>query len=1038
MHDSSSSAAAVPATVESSSGHHLHAHSATAATALPGMSTGDSGLSAGQSAGQAGQSGQSLLLPRINSGPCTANPLSLESWVLSTSRHSYVDIQRYAPKQSLLHYPVDKQRVTLSTGASSQSSSCQFLDRLAESDAASGTRMCVLARLCSRPLVGQYGEFVKAAQWQTTFLEWIAENSPSAIRSLQDDVRTMRNNGNATASPAFVLQPRNMPCLSPSPTSSSSSSCVDSGRDGVDPCAVPHIDAGAGAAGACDQCVPPLPPPQQHRSSSTCLRGWVMLPAGHLVQDVHSTLDRLLCAATPSCTPSCDTYSPQHRDREQEFVQPDEMVRCLPVFDPSKNEFVPATPERLSRRQLLRQCTTLRSRLSNSFAKLFLLDETPEMLYLKHRRACTRTSSVSTTPTGGNGNISSMDPPIFSDSVKVGQYYMDPLSTVPVKRLLGMFAEDGSVLCPKTLKPLILPEDVDVDYVTSIGGVKPFSHHSVGDRKVHGVEYCMDANDGLQSDAALQRLRDSLNRVMDPTGSAVELKAALSDESDIIPALTGARRSRITTTESTTSSSSSSSSRSSSTGRAKTSATSSSKQSSGRSHILEASGSRSKKQHLTSKSSSLSSSRSSSVSSLGRSLQSSKAVSSPSLSSSSSLSSRDKQQRVGSTRRRHSDQHAASLSSGRRSLSDGSKPSERRTLSSSKAHSLRRDASSSSSSSSSSLLRRRSSTQDSLLTRRSSAREQQTGGSAGGGSSITGSRMETQALMTSSVTSSPPVPPSSAMSSVTSVSSLQLSPNHAGEVSASVPVTATTSTHQGLCKGPALRRHRTTSMNLSSVASSDGALLESPPARTSSADWALPSASVATASTLSSSSPLSTSHLSRVSEHVAPHDCTTPPITSSTSNDDITVSHHDVMMSASQPVASVGTRSHSTSAIDTMLSASQAPAAATGSHQEDKEAREGRKTTAEQRRQLRVKRSERHKQQLQLVVEHVVMKHGVQRSDRLFQNCANRLFKVSKIFLEDLTTSHNLIAEMKKVAKNNVKQVVQSEFKNAKRSLSVS
>eukprot|EP00794_Sanderia_malayensis_P018860 gene18860-20760_t len=76
-------------------------------------------------------------------------------------------------------------------------------------------------------------------------------------------------------------------------------------------------------------------------------------------------------------------------------------------------------------------------------------------------------------------------------------------------------------------------------------------------------------------------------------------------------------------------------------------------------------------------------------------------------------------------------------------------------------------------------------------------------------------------------------------------------------------------------------------------------------------------------------------------------------------------------------------------------------------------------------------RSQRHKRKLKIIVEATVEKYGrVSRDNKNFNNCVNRLFGLCKSFLKDLKTSEGLVAEMKRIAKCNVQQVVEFEMRS--------
>ncbi|KAK3611645.1 hypothetical protein CHS0354_021894 [Potamilus streckersoni] len=77
-------------------------------------------------------------------------------------------------------------------------------------------------------------------------------------------------------------------------------------------------------------------------------------------------------------------------------------------------------------------------------------------------------------------------------------------------------------------------------------------------------------------------------------------------------------------------------------------------------------------------------------------------------------------------------------------------------------------------------------------------------------------------------------------------------------------------------------------------------------------------------------------------------------------------------------------------------------------------------------------RSERHTRKLKEIVEKVLKAGGMSPDDPLFSSCASRLFKVTKLYVMDLPTSRNLSEEMEKIAKGQVKQVIELETRRQK------
>eukprot|EP00118_Oscarella_pearsei_P014776 m.129158 g.129158 ORF g.129158 m.129158 type:complete len:723 (+) comp37964_c0_seq1:166-2334(+) len=78
-----------------------------------------------------------------------------------------------------------------------------------------------------------------------------------------------------------------------------------------------------------------------------------------------------------------------------------------------------------------------------------------------------------------------------------------------------------------------------------------------------------------------------------------------------------------------------------------------------------------------------------------------------------------------------------------------------------------------------------------------------------------------------------------------------------------------------------------------------------------------------------------------------------------------------------------------------------------------------------------LKRSERHKQRLQKVVRATLKWAKLSSKHACFKQCCQRLFDVCLGYLKDLKTSKNLGEEMKRIAKDNVQQVINFELGQA-------
>lgn len=78
-------------------------------------------------------------------------------------------------------------------------------------------------------------------------------------------------------------------------------------------------------------------------------------------------------------------------------------------------------------------------------------------------------------------------------------------------------------------------------------------------------------------------------------------------------------------------------------------------------------------------------------------------------------------------------------------------------------------------------------------------------------------------------------------------------------------------------------------------------------------------------------------------------------------------------------------------------------------------------------RERKMSRSERHRKKLEEIVQAVLKQEGVNEKDEIFTRCAQRLFKVTKLYVMDLPNSHNLSQDMKRIAEGQVKHVVELE-----------
>ncbi|XP_013402369.1 mdm2-binding protein-like isoform X1 [Lingula anatina] len=77
----------------------------------------------------------------------------------------------------------------------------------------------------------------------------------------------------------------------------------------------------------------------------------------------------------------------------------------------------------------------------------------------------------------------------------------------------------------------------------------------------------------------------------------------------------------------------------------------------------------------------------------------------------------------------------------------------------------------------------------------------------------------------------------------------------------------------------------------------------------------------------------------------------------------------------------------------------------------------------------RESRSERHRRKLEEIVTATLVANGITTDHSLYTSCKTRLYKLTKMYVMDLTTSRNLKEEMKKIAEDHVKQVISFETK---------
>ncbi|KAK4826315.1 hypothetical protein QYF61_007400 [Mycteria americana] len=80
-------------------------------------------------------------------------------------------------------------------------------------------------------------------------------------------------------------------------------------------------------------------------------------------------------------------------------------------------------------------------------------------------------------------------------------------------------------------------------------------------------------------------------------------------------------------------------------------------------------------------------------------------------------------------------------------------------------------------------------------------------------------------------------------------------------------------------------------------------------------------------------------------------------------------------------------------------------------------------TESETSKPAKESRSQKHTRMLKEVVAKTLQKHGIAEDHKCFASCSQRLFEISKFYLQDLKTSRGLLDEMKKTANNNAKQV---------------
>ncbi|CAI9724287.1 Hypothetical predicted protein [Octopus vulgaris] len=92
-----------------------------------------------------------------------------------------------------------------------------------------------------------------------------------------------------------------------------------------------------------------------------------------------------------------------------------------------------------------------------------------------------------------------------------------------------------------------------------------------------------------------------------------------------------------------------------------------------------------------------------------------------------------------------------------------------------------------------------------------------------------------------------------------------------------------------------------------------------------------------------------------------------------------------------------------------------------------KSSKEPIQATDNELKKKKVSRSERHKQKLESIVKYVLKKEGLTEKDEIFSSCFQRLYKVTKLYVMDLPDSRKLGQEMRRLAENQVKHVVEIE-----------
>ncbi|XP_071959427.1 mdm2-binding protein-like [Antedon mediterranea] len=72
-------------------------------------------------------------------------------------------------------------------------------------------------------------------------------------------------------------------------------------------------------------------------------------------------------------------------------------------------------------------------------------------------------------------------------------------------------------------------------------------------------------------------------------------------------------------------------------------------------------------------------------------------------------------------------------------------------------------------------------------------------------------------------------------------------------------------------------------------------------------------------------------------------------------------------------------------------------------------------------------RSERHKRKLKYIVDNTLKSKGIAKNDVCYPGCAQRLFSLTKSFVQDLKSSKGLDQQMRNIAESNVDQVISFE-----------